>query len=290
MNSILREQVELLEHTTFAQVRFELNLAPDLHPICGDSSALSHTIMNLCVNAVDAMSQNGTLTLRTRNVDENWIEVFVEDSGTGMSKEVLAKALDPFFTTKEHGKGTGLGLSMAYSTVRAHQGQLHIQSDLGKGTCVRMLFPTRKPESTNSPAVSESKTESCRSLDVLVVDDDDLIRDALQAMLEELGHRAVIASCGEEALKRLETGLVADLVIMDINMPGLGGVKTLPLLRALRPTIPVLLATGRPDQDATFLSKDQTHVALLLKPFGMLDLKRQLEELVRSLTSSGDRR
>jgi signal transduction histidine kinase/ABC-type amino acid transport substrate-binding protein len=105
MNAILREEVSLLERTTLAKVRLEMDLAPDLRPVRGDASALTHALMNLCVNAVDAMPDDGTLTLRTRNVDEGWIEITVEDTGSGMPKEVLEKALDPFFTTKGVGKG-----------------------------------------------------------------------------------------------------------------------------------------------------------------------------------------
>jgi len=109
VNAVLREEVRLLERTTLSKVRLEMDLAPDLRAIRGDASALTHAFMNLCVNAVDALPENGTLALRTRNVDKDWIEVQVEDSGTGMGKEVLERALDPFFTTKEQGKGTGLG-------------------------------------------------------------------------------------------------------------------------------------------------------------------------------------
>lgn len=131
INAILREQVSLLERTTLSTVRLQLDLEGNLLPYLGDASALTHAFMNLCVNAVEAMPENGTLTLHTRNVDRGWIEVEVEDNGTGMPKEVLEKALDPFFTTKGIGKGTGLGLSMVFSTVKAHRGQMEIESEPG---------------------------------------------------------------------------------------------------------------------------------------------------------------
>jgi len=141
MNTLIQEAARLLEHTTLAQVHLELDLAVGLRPILGDASALAHALMNLCVNAVEALPPNGNLTLRTRNADNAWVEVVVEDTGTGMSKQVLEKAMDPFFTTKEVGKGTGLGLAMVYRTVAAHHGQLDIQSTPGKGTRVRELRP-----------------------------------------------------------------------------------------------------------------------------------------------------
>jgi len=121
LNDVVREEARILERTTLEGVRVALELAPDLRPMRGDASALTHAIMNLCVNAVDAMPANGTLTLRTRNLDPGWIEVTVQDTGTGMPGDVIARALDPFFTTKEVGKGTGLGLAIVYRTVTAQR-------------------------------------------------------------------------------------------------------------------------------------------------------------------------
>jgi PAS domain S-box-containing protein len=141
LNALLRQNLDLLEHTTLARVRLVTEFAPDLLPVKGDPGALVSGFMNLCVNAVDAMPANGTLTLRTRNLAGGWVEAVVEDTGTGMPKEVLDKALDPFFTTKEVGKGTGLGLSMVFSTVKAHGGELAIRSEPGQGTQVTVRFP-----------------------------------------------------------------------------------------------------------------------------------------------------
>jgi signal transduction histidine kinase len=141
LNAILQEEVRILGSTTLSKIRLELDLASDLRPILGDAGALTHAFMNLCVNAVDAMPETGTLTLRTRNVDEGWVEVEVQDTGTGMRKEILEKALNPFFTTKEVGKGTGLGLSIVYSLVKAHHGQMELLSEPGRGTRVKMRFP-----------------------------------------------------------------------------------------------------------------------------------------------------
>jgi PAS domain S-box-containing protein len=141
MTNVIQEVVQLLKWTTLAKVDLTLDLAEDLHPIRGDEAALVRAIMNLCSNAVDSMPANGTLTLRSRNGEGPWTEVLVEDSGCGMSKEVLEKARAPFFTTKGVGKGTGLGLPSVYDTVNAHRGQILIQSELGKGTCVTLQFP-----------------------------------------------------------------------------------------------------------------------------------------------------
>gem|GEM_PF-1932411 len=283
INAILREEVSLLERTTLAKVTLHLDLEGDLRPILGDAGALTHAFMNLCVNAVDALPENGTLTLHTCNVDNDWIEVVVEDNGTGMTKEVLEKAMDPFFTTKGIGKGTGLGLSMVFSTVKAHRGQINIQSEPGQGTRVMLRFPAYQQESTVQPAgsmVAEVTHSPRGALKVLLVDDDDLVQSSIQALLEALGHAAVgIAQSGEEALALLDAGLAADLVILDMNMPGLGGIGTLPRLRVLRPEVPVLLATGRVDQTALNLASMHPGVTLLSKPFGLKELQKHLESI-----------
>ncbi len=281
MNELLQEEARLLASTTLARVHFELDLASDLRPIHGDGGTLTHAIMNLCVNAVDAMPENGTLILRTLNVDHDWIEVQVQDTGSGMTKEVLGKAMDPFFTTKGVGKGTGLGLSLVHSCVMAHRGQIQILSEPGSGTCVSLRFPASKPESGSpwSPEPDAATESQPRALRVLVVDDDDLARLAIQVVLQTLGHTGTAVSSGEEALGLFEDGLEADLLILDMNMPGLGGSGTLPRLRVLRPTLPVLLATGRADQTALDLAAAHFGVTLMPKPFGITELKKHLESL-----------
>jgi PAS domain S-box-containing protein len=274
LNALLREEVRLLEHTTLSQVRLEMDLAPDLRPMRGDAAALTHAIMNLCVNAVDAMAGSGTLTLRTRNVDPAQVEIQVQDNGCGMPAEVMEKALDPFFTTKGVGKGTGLGLPIVYSTVKAHQGALELQSEPGRGTLVRVRFPSCAQAAPAAPP-PEARPGPGRELCVLLVDDDELVRCSVQALLEALGHCVTVAASGEEALA-LAT-FEPDLVILDLNMPGLGGGGTLPRLRALHPQVPILLATGRTDQTALDLVEAYRHVTLLAKPFGLQELRRQLD-------------
>ena len=287
VNALLQEEIHLLEHSTFSKVRLELDLEPDLRPIRGDASALTNAFMNLAVNGLDAMQGKGTLTFRTRSVDTDWIEVRVEDTGCGMPKEVLEKAMDPFFTTKEVGKGTGLGLSMVYRTVKAHQGQIEIHSEPGRGTRVVMRFPAWEPVVLAAGPIHEAVIQSSLGvLDVLVVDDDEMIQSTMEAILEVLGHRISTAQSGEDALKMLEAGLQPDVVILDMNMPGLGGSGTLPRLRALRPHLPVLLATGRADQTSLDLVEAHPGVILLTKPFGMKDLKKHLEPLRRKASSA----
>jgi PAS domain S-box-containing protein len=286
LNSILMEEVHLLERTTLAKVHIEMDLQPGLRSIRGDPNALTNALMNLCINAVDAMPANGMLTLASRNLDEGWVEILVKDTGCGMTKEVLEKAFDPFFTTKEIGKGTGLGLPLVYSTVQAHQGQIEIQSEPGRGTCVRILFPAYEPAVQSTECAVEPRSESSlRKMNVLLVDDDELIQSSMREVLDLLGHKVTSAQSGEEALGILEAGFQPDLVILDLNMPGLGGAGTMPGLRTLLPAVPVLLTTGRADQTAQDLVEAYPNVTMLAKPFTMRELQQHCESFGRSSNS-----
>lgn len=283
LNALVREQVLLLERTTLAQVRFDLTLDADLNAIRGDYGALLHALMNLCVNAIDAMPGGGTLTLRTRNHGREWVEFEVEDTGDGMSPEVLDKALDPFFTTKSHGNGTGLGLSIVYRTVKAHHGTLSLWSEPGQGTRVTVRLPScaalgEVAREGDAPRPSGTP-RTTQSLFVLLVDDDELIRSSMVPVIESLGHRVALAASGEEAVEVLAAQACPDVVILDMNMPGLGGRATLPRIRARHPQVPVLLATGRADQAAVELAQSFPHVTLLPKPFSTNDLKAHLDAI-----------
>jgi PAS domain S-box-containing protein len=278
LSSVIQEVAQLLAWTTLSRVALRMELASDLRPIRGDATRLIHALMNLCVNAVDSMGGNGTLTLRTRNAEAGWIEVLIEDNGCGMSPEVLARVLDPFFTTKEAGKGTGLGLSMVQTAVQAHQGVMAIRSEPGAGTCVSLRFPALPCQDPASEAMPGAAPGTARpALSVLLVDDDDLVRNSVADLLTQLGHSATAFSRGELALAELERPRRYDVVMLDLNMPGLGGAGTLPRLRALCPGLPVILTTGSPDQTAVDLVKAFPKVTLLSKPFTKGHLQIHLE-------------
>jgi len=278
LNALVLEEVLLLERTTLAQVRFSLDLADNLRPVRGDAAALLHALMNLCVNALDAMPQGGTLTLRTRNAEPGWIELEVIDSGVGMPREVLDRAMDPFFTTKSQGKGTGLGLSIVYGTVKSHRGTLRLQSEPGRGTRVSVRLPSfegevREPAASPAPGPEHPQ----RPLDILLVDDDELIRSAIGPVLQAQGHRVALARSGEEALDLMARGASPEVIILDMNMPGIGGRGALPRIRSLRPEVPVLLATGRVGPEALALSREFAGVTLLPKPITAGDLTAWLD-------------
>jgi CheY-like chemotaxis protein len=234
--------------------------------------------MNLCINALDAMPKGGTLTFRTAPFEEDWIEVFVEDTGEGMTAEILAHALDPYFTTKEVGKGTGLGLSMSHDVVKAHGGTFEISSQPGVGTVVKLRFP-RIP----TPVARASHTETLptlKILNLLMVDDDKYLCEMTEWMLERAGgflFKSV--SSGEEALEYLGSVPLPDLVILDQNMPGMDGVRTMERIRILYPDLPILISSGRPDIGEWSCFK-QPKVSVLAKPFNVAELRTKLAELL----------
>ena len=276
LNQIVRQEAELLARTTLKAVEVVLDIDESLGKVRCDGYALSNALMNLCVNALDAMAGKGRLRLATRNLPPDQVELVVEDNGEGMSPDTLARAMEPFFTTKPIGKGTGLGLSMVYGAVKSHGGTLDLQSAPGRGTRVVIHLP-----STGTPAAAhptESLAASASSgLAVLLVDDDELVLATLPLMLEGQGHRVTTASSGAEALRRLQAGLEAQLLILDMNMPGMDGLETLGRVRMLRPHLPVLVATGN-DGDPRIegiLSRDG-RTALLPKPFSFDELQQKI--------------
>jgi CheY-like chemotaxis protein len=283
LNAVVREVATLLERTTLQKIRLDLHLCDNLHSVRGDPAALLHALMNLCMNALDAMPNGGTLLVRTANVD-SMVLLEVADTGTGMPADVIQKALEPFFTTKPMGKGTGLGLPIVYGTVKAHQGRMEITSQPGYGTQARLYFPADISGTPAPPSVRDSATKTdVRQLNVLLVDDDELVQHAVHRILRAMGHTVTTVSGGAKAVAVVEAGLRPDLVVLDMNMPELDGTATLPRLRMLLPDVPVVLATGRADQAAADLVANYPFVSMLPKPFNAGQLGQKLESLARKV-------
>jgi len=278
LNELLRKEVELLRHSTLQKVRVVQDLDPQLPPLLGDASALGGTIMNLAVNALDAMPDGGTLAFRSRSTGPGRIALTVTDTGYGMSPEVVARAAEPFFTTKPVGKGTGLGLTRALGTVKAHGGTVEIQSAPGQGTCITIQLPCFQQERSEEPAAEApaERAPAREALRILLVDDDQVILETMPALLESLGHGVQTASRGEEALARLGAGLEVDLVVLDHNMPGLTGTETLVRLREQRPELPVILASGFVDAFTENLVTSLPQVWILKKPYSLREIRRIL--------------
>lgn len=281
LNALVRREAELLQRTTLQKVEVQLDLQEDLPQVVGESNSLASALMNLCINALDAMPKGGRLRISTR-LQGGRVLLQVKDSGEGMSPEVLSRALEPFFTTKPVGKGTGLGLSIVYGTVKAHGGSVDIQSQLGEGTTVTLGFPAlteTTPEEAPDPVQAALPN---RALRILLVDDDDLIRASVPTLLESLGHQPEVASGGLEALRRLEAGLTPDLVILDLSMPGMGGPQVLERIRLIHPKLPVLIATGFKTPEVDELMAAHPDIGLLMKPYALEELRTKLGQLARS--------
>jgi two-component system cell cycle sensor histidine kinase/response regulator CckA len=277
LNTVVRDQSSLLGRSLPTRLQLVTELQPDLANVTGDPGALSRALLNLCSNSIDAMGQGGVLTIRTRNTDGHQVELIVEDTGCGMGKETLDKALDPFFTTKQKGKGTGLGLPIVYGAVKAHRGQLELDSVPGKGTRIVLRLPASEqvlPDAATK--ASDSGISDAPGLRVLLIDDDELIQKSVSAQLRRLGHQVTIASNGHEALMKLDAGLEVDLAVLDITMPILDGAATLPHLRRLRPNLGVILATGKVDDAARALARTFRDVRLLPKPYSLGELRNEI--------------
>ena len=276
LNAILDEQIQLLGHTIGPDLRVERDYDRNLPAVSGDAFALGGAFMHLILNALSAMSGGGTLTLRTRlHRRENEVAVEIEDTGCGMPKEVLDRAMEPFFTTRPRGKALGLGLPAAYGAIRAHRGTIDIHSEPDRGTAVQITVPVVRDTTVTGawPAIGDNKQAGLR---ILLVDDDNLVQTAISAQLRRLGHSVLLANHGQEALDKLQEGATVDLVLLDIDMPILSGSETLPRLRALRPTLPVIIETGNPDQAVEQLGKCFADVAVLARPFHLAELKAAL--------------
>jgi len=284
LNQLVRDEMELLHMTTAQRVDLVLELEDADFRVLGERGTLGSALMNLCVNALDAMAAGGTLTLRTQRLPGEQVALTVQDTGHGMTPEVLARAMEPFFTSKPAGKGTGLGLAMVYATVKTHGGLVELTSAAGQGTTVAVRLPLAPAAAAQAPA--EVPAAPIAPLRLLLVDDDFLIRTAIPVLVAGHGHGVVTASGGQEALELLASGLAVDLVILDLNMPGLNGLETLERLRLLHPDLPVILATGHLDLEAAQAVAGDPWVRTVAKPFAFAELDRKFKELLPASAES----
>ena len=274
LNSLIQEVCALLESTTRKRIQILELLTEEPLWINGNSGDLNHILVNLGINSLDAMPDGGTLTFLTAILEGNWLEVTVEDSGSGMTPEVLAHALDPFFTTKDASTGAGLGLSMTYGVIKAHGGTIEIVSQPSQGTAVKLRFP-----SIPTPVQGGTAHEPAPSLklrQVLLVDDEEDVRFLMTRMLKKAGVGEVeTAASGEEALEKLLPGGLPDVLILDQNMPGMTGVQLMARVRDRYPDLPILLSSGQPDIESWEILK-QPKVSVISKPFTLKEIQAKL--------------
>jgi PAS domain S-box-containing protein len=276
----LREAVvDLLTHTLGGLMNFEWSLADGVWKVFADQAQLELALMNLIINARDAMPAGGTVTISAENrkleADElpgaeagDYVRLAVADTGSGIPQEHLEKVLEPFFTTKEVGKGSGLGLSMVYGFAKQSNGAFRLESQPGKGTTAELWLPRapkQKPRQ-ESPQREQSRCGPSRSLRILLVDDHEEVRSTTAAMLSDFGHEVVESATGSEALATLRDGDCAyDLMITDYAMPHVSGAEFLREARTICPGVAALMITGYADADA--IGDRPEGVEILLKPF-----------------------
>ena len=294
MTDLLPTFETLLDRPIGEAVHVEVKRTPDLWHCRTDPHQLETAILNLAINARDAMHEQGALTLTTANVAVDrakaaandakagdYVLVSVSDTGGGMPPEVAARAFEPFFTTKEVGKGTGLGLSQVYGFARQSGGFVALESQAEIGTTVNIYLPRADADVARAPAQHISASPEQAEGTVLLVEDDEDVRAATGAMLEELGYKVVAAGSGDAALGVLDDGAEVDLVFTDVIMAsGITGIELTRLINARRPDLPVLLTSGYTAQK---LAPDAMNgdLPLLRKPYTLNQLADALRELVK---------
>ena len=297
VNQLFDGMSELLARTIGPTIRISKALADDLWPALADPSQVEIALLNLTINARDAMPVGGSLLLETANLpaghprlpqglDGDFVMLAVSDDGMGMTAEVKAKAFEPFFTTKEIGKGTGLGLSMVYGVAKQSGGAAMIDSEPGKGTTVAMFLPRaiavveRVTQPIDTPPLAGERASG----HVLVVDDDRDVRDLTVAALTESGLATSEAESGAAALDVLDRVAAIDLLVVDYAMPGLNGVDVVLRARRRRPGLPIILVTGY--AEAGFAEELPQDVQLLRKPFRIADLIACVSSALRAASRS----
>ncbi|WP_051434508.1 cache domain-containing protein [Desulfonatronum lacustre] len=300
LNQEVREAAQMLERTIPKMIALELRLNPAVRPISGDPVLMEQILLNLANNAVDAMPEGGRLIIETSNVelDSNFVVshpgssvgchvlLTVTDTGCGMDEATLKQAFDPFFTTKEVGQGTGLGLASVYGIVKSHGGYIHCYSEPGQGTTFRIFLPAADPfeEGSGEPHQPEAKPKADMDGDndvrtILVVDDEPTIRELTQEALEDFGYVVLHAANGEEALDIYqEHGQTIDLVLLDLNMPGMGGHKCLQELLRLDPAVRVLISSGYSANGQARESLKSGAAGFIGKPYQLKELEAAVRE------------
>ncbi len=280
---------DLLQRSIGPSVALETRFPLVTHPVLADANQLEMALLNLVVNARDALPEGGKITIATRKEripdgdpklkPGNYICLTVRDNGMGMDAETLKRATEPFYTTKGIGKGTGLGLSMVHGVTEQFGGCFTLHSEPGKGTTAEVWLPVADTTAMafNLGHADEVPNIAFRPLVVLAVDDDFLVLTNTLAMLEDLGHTALEATSAIEALEVLASSPV-DLVITDQAMPNMTGLQLASTIQAQWPQIPIIIATGYAEMGP---GKD-ADLPKLAKPFTEADLKREIERVVLS--------
>jgi PAS domain S-box-containing protein len=282
LGALIQGMIDLLERSLGPRIALRLDIPDNLPPARVDANQLELAILNLAINSRDAMPDGGSIDIKVAECRSSgdlqpgkYLKVSVIDTGKGMTPEILKKAIEPFFSSKPLGKGTGLGLSMVHGLAVQLGGALQLTSTVGKGTTATLILPvaTAAPEA-ESPAHVAAKIN--RSAVILFVDDDPLIAMSTMEMLEDLGHQVIGANSGLHALDIIKSDQPIDLMMTDHVMPGMTGIELAAASREVRPSLPILLATGYADLP----EGAQLDLPRLAKPYHQDQLRDRLDQLL----------
>jgi PAS domain S-box-containing protein len=295
LSRLVGDMADLLRRTLGEAIEVETVVAGGLWNTVADPAQVESAILNLALNARDAMPGGGRLTVEINNasLDESYartvrdvtpgqyVMIAVTDTGEGMAEEVRARVFEPFFTTKVDGKGTGLGLSMVYGFVKQSNGHIQIYSELAQGTTVKIYLPRSRQAEQTTLLMLDTPPPPEPGRTILVVEDEETVREAAMAMIEELGYQRLEAADAEQALAMLERGERVDLVFTDVVMPGpLRTRDFAQKMRELRPGMPVLFTSGYTDNAIIHQGRLDEGVHLISKPYAKADLARRLAALL----------
>ena len=305
-NRLIGGLAELLQRTLGVSIEIETNFEDDLWLIDVDRGQLENALINLAINARDAMPGGGKLRVETSNVvlDQlytrqfedlkpgNYVMVAVNDSGTGMAPNVLEHAIDPFFSTKETGQGSGLGLSMTYGFTKQSGGQMRIYSELGHGTTIRLYLPAVDTDNTldsKAPYVSTGDLQGAGEC-ILVIEDDIGVRAVTVGMLTKLGYRFIEAGTGQEAIDIYRDASrdnnEFDLIFSDVFLPGgMSGPEAVHEIKRHNPDLPVLFTSGYSADQVSESDLLDDDVQMIAKPFELADLARKLRECLEQASN-----
>jgi CheY-like chemotaxis protein len=302
INRLVAGMEELIRRTMGPDVTVEVIPAPGLWATLVDNNQLENALLNLCINARDAMPDGGQLTIQSRNsqVDAHtarrrdmqpgeYVVISVTDTGTGMPPDVIARAFDPFFTTKPLGQGTGLGLSMIYGFAKQSGGQVRIASEVGRGSIMRLYLPRYQGDAVGEEAPGDladaPRAEAGQT--VLVVDDEPSVRMLITEVLEELGYAAVEAADGASGLTILRSNVRIDLLVSDVGLPGgMNGRQLAEAARRFRPDLKVLFITGYAEYAMLQNDNLEPGIHILTKPFALEKLAERIKALINAKPSA----
>jgi signal transduction histidine kinase len=294
VNELIAATADMLRRSIGENTELALELGQNLSAANTDPNQLETAILNLVINARDAMPNGGLMTLRTRaqSISDdatpelppgNYIVVSLTDQGTGMSPETVARIFEPFFTTKPLGQGTGLGLSMVYGFVKQSEGHIAVDSALGRGTEVSMYLPQYSGIAAAVATAKPDRLMGARASEViLVAEDDPSVRLLLADFLHELRYRVIVAPDGNQAVRHLNSDIHIDLLLTDIGLPGPNGVEVAEQARATRQALPILFITGYEGPRAKPSGVVGGRTALIAKPFDMERLASQIRTMLDS--------